>query len=360
MADRARWLLKMAHRYRVLIWLIVAIAGLDRLVASQARRWDAFDPNPYRERLACCREGRWDLLIVGGSPAMCGIDPAVLAGTPWRGERLESAFNLGLPLATTAEVWLAAEHGPRVPPRLLVYGATATDFNDSRMEQSGPRQMMTPGDLARAALTQPRMAGRYVWNFGSECAARAWQLYYHRRGIRLCLAESADQLWPGLCPADAAEARRGMHVSTLLRTGNGFTPHPPVTPALRLDAQKAAGQVPDSFLFMDRYQVGAGYLASLDRLLAGAARQGVPVLIVDLPVPADLDERMYPTQFAAYRTALANAAAAHGVPVLRATRTAVGLTDADFSDLVHLNGNGAAKMSAWLRTAVTGAGEATP
>jgi lysophospholipase L1-like esterase len=87
-------------------------------------------------------------------------------------------------------------------------------------------------------------------------------------------------------------------------------------------------------------------------LLAGAARQGVPVLIVDLPVPADLDERMYPTQFAAYRAALAKAAAARGVPVLHATRTAVGLTDADFSDLVHLNGDGAAKMSAWLRTAI--------
>ena len=81
-----------------------------------------------------------------------------------------------------------------------------------------------------------------------------------------------------------------------------------MTPALRLDAQKAAGVMPDKFLFMDRYRVGAAYLASLDRMLAGAARQGVPVLIVDLPVPADLDDRMYPTEFAAYRAALAEAA----------------------------------------------------
>jgi lysophospholipase L1-like esterase len=111
---------------------------------------------------------------------------------------------------------------------------------------------------------------------------------------------------------------------------------------------------------MDRYRVGAAYLASLDRLLAGAARQGVPVLIVDLPVSADLDDRLYPAQFAAYRTALADAAAARGVAVLHATRAAVGLTDADFSDLVHLNGEGAAKMSAWLRTAITAAGEVAP
>ena len=78
--------------------------------------------HPYRERLVRCREGRWDLLVVGGSPAMCGIDPAVLTGTPWRGEQLKTTFNLGLPLATAAEIWLAAEHGPRVPPKLLVMG----------------------------------------------------------------------------------------------------------------------------------------------------------------------------------------------------------------------------------------------
>jgi hypothetical protein len=352
--------MKAVRRHRVLIWLAVALAGLDRVVAVQARRWDAYDPHPYRERLARCHEGRWDLLVVGGSPAMCGIDPAILAGTPWRGERLESAFNLGLPLATAAEVWLAAEHGPQVPPRLLVYGATATDFNDSRVEESGPRQMMSVADLGRAAAARPKSSGWYAWNFASECAARTWQLYYHRRGIRLCLAETADRIWPGVCPAEGAEARHGIHVSTLLRTGNGFTPHPPVTAARRLDAQKAAGVVPERFLFMDRYRVGAAYLASLDRLLAGAARQGVPVLIVDLPVPADLDDRMYPAEFAAYRAALSDVARAHGVQILHATRTAVGLTDADFSDLVHLNGDGAAKMSAWLRTAITAAGEVAP
>jgi hypothetical protein len=352
--------LKAVRRYRVLIWLVVALVGLDRVVASQARRWDAYDPHPYRERLARCHEGRWDLLVVGGSPAMCGIDPAVLAGTPWRGERLETAFNLGLPLATAAEVWLAAKHGPKTPPRLLVYGASATDFNDSRTEESGPRQLMSLADLARAATARPKSTGWYAWNFGSECVARAWQLRYHRRGIRLCLADSADWLWPGVCPADAAEARHNVALSTQLRTNNGFTGHPPVTPALRLDAQKAAGQLPDSFAFMNRYQVGAAYLASLDRMLAEAARQGIPVLIVDMPVPADLDDRMYPAQFAAYRAALADAAAARGVPVLHATRSAVGLTDADFGDLIHVNGDGAAKLSAWLRTAVAAHGSLPP
>ena len=155
--------------------------------------------------------------------------------------------------------------------------------------------MMTASDLKLAAVARPRSAAWYAWNFGSERAARIWQLYYHRREFvcvwRKPLSDSCRAF-----PADAAEARRGITVSTALRTGNGFTGHPPVTPAVRLDAQKAAGQVPDSFLFMNRYRVGPAYMACLDRMLVRAARQNVPVLIVDMPVPADLDQRIYPTR----------------------------------------------------------------
>ena len=348
----------MLRRYRVLIWLLLGLAGLDRVVAAQARRWDAFDPHPYRERLARCRQGHWDLLIVGGSPAMCGIDPAVLSGTPWHGAPLESGFNFGLPLGTTAEAWLAAERGMANPPRLLIYGATATDFNASRRTADGPRQLMTLSQLGRASAAPLPTAGWYAWNYASERVVSGWQLYYHRRGIRLFLADTADRLWPGLCPTEAAEARRELAISIDLRTGNGFTRHPPVTPAVRLDAIKAAGQASDYFPFMERFHVGAGHLASLDRMLSAVARHGVPIVIVDLPVPADLDARLFPSEFAAYRAALAGVAAAHGVSVLRATRDRVGLTDADFSDLVHLNGDGAAKLSCWLRRAL--AAEASP
>jgi hypothetical protein len=35
--------------------------------------------------------------------------------------------------------------------------------------------------------------------------------------------------------------------------------------------------------------------------------------------------------------------------LLAAPRTAVGLSDADFADLVHLNTSGVPRMSTWLR-----------
>src|SRR5437870_2842307 len=115
------------RRYRVIVWFVVSLAALDALLAANARRWRSYDPHPYRERIARCRSRAWDLVVVGGSPAMCGIDPALLVGTSWRGGPVRSAYNLGLPLGTIAEVCHAVEHGLTAPPRLLVYAATATD-----------------------------------------------------------------------------------------------------------------------------------------------------------------------------------------------------------------------------------------
>jgi hypothetical protein len=349
-----------ARRYRVLIWFVVGLFGLDRVIASQARRWDAYDPHPYRERIARCRQGRWDLLVVGGSPAMCGIDPAGLAGMTWHGERLESAYNLGLPLGTANEVWLAAEHGPVVPPRLMIYGATATDFNDSRRSSDGPRELMTVADVRTAAAARPKLAAWYAINVGSEWVANAWQLYYHRRGIHYFFADVADSIRPGLCSADAAEARRGLAVTTNLRTGDGYTRATPEAPMMRLNSEWAAAQTRETFPFMDRYSVGAAHLAALDRMLAAAERRGVPVVIVDLPVPADLDRRMFPAEFAAYRSALKAAAASRNVHVLWADRESLGITNTDFSDLIHLNNEGAAKVSGWIRRIVESGGGDAP
>src|SRR5829696_2517198 len=98
MSERTAGLWKRVRRYRVAIWFTVGLLALDRVVASRARLWDAYDPHPYRELLARCRQQPWDLLVVGGSPAMCGIDPGVLTDIPAVGGPLRTAFNFGLPL----------------------------------------------------------------------------------------------------------------------------------------------------------------------------------------------------------------------------------------------------------------------
>ena len=109
-----------SRRLRVLAWFIVGLIALDVLVAGFRGCWDRYDPDDYQEKLRACRRRQWDLLIVGGSPVCEGLDPAVIAGLTWNGSELQRVYNLGLPGATTSEVWHAVRHGVTAPPRMLV------------------------------------------------------------------------------------------------------------------------------------------------------------------------------------------------------------------------------------------------
>jgi hypothetical protein len=334
-------------RYRVFLYLLLGLVLVDIGVASFRRVWRAYDPDDYRDRVENCRAHPADLVVVGGSTVCEGVDPAALEGLYWRGQVLQRAYNLGLPGATTLEVWHAIRHGLTTPPRLLVYGITASDLNDSRMEAHGPRSLMTRADLVDLARTSPNTAAWCLKHYGRERLAGAWNLFYYRNGIRLWAADHLERLWPGVCPAAAAEAREGLRYSAAMRQPSGFAPQPSVQ-ARRLDERKARGLASMCFTFLDNYQLG-GHLQHLDRLLDWAAEHGVDMVLVDMPVSQDLEERLYPREFARYRAALAKVKQRRSVRVLRASRTAVGLTDADFGDLIHLNAQGTARLSAWLQ-----------
>jgi hypothetical protein len=345
-------------RLRVVVFFLLGLALVDYAVRSHAALWLRYDSEVYRKRLAACRQRPHDVVILGSSPTMCGIDPDALLGLAWRGKPVEDAFNAGLPLATAAEVWHVVEHGLPVPPRLLVYGITATDLNEDRVEPQGPRTLMDAGDVAAWVRARPEAASWCLRHFASERVARAWQLYYHSEGIRLWAADRAERLRPGLCPELAAEARSRAGYNERLSRGGFLTAA--ATPAGRLDCRKAAGSIGPEFPFLDNYRIGT-YLAYLHRLIDWAAARGVPLVLLDLPVSADLEERMRPGCFARYHEALAQVERSRGVRVLRATRAATGIGDADFSDWVHLNSSGAERLSRWLRhelAAIDGAGRA--
>jgi hypothetical protein len=177
-----------------------------------------------------------------------------------------------------------------------------------------------------------------------------WQLFYYRNGIRLWAADMADKLWPGAFPQAVTEARKGLYQSEAWQNGHGYSAMP-MSPGARLDLRKAAGTIETSFHFMDNYRI-EGYRSYLDRLLRWAERHRVPILLVDMPVPADLEQRLYPREFVSYHQFLREVESSYQVPVVCDTRQAAGLTDADFCDLVHLNTDGNARFSAWLRRTI--------
>ena len=206
---------------------------------------------------------------------------------------------------------------------------------------------MDVGDLARWARYRPEATEWCIRQFAQGRFARLWNLYYYRNGIRLWAADQIERLRPGCCPEAAAEARAALDYSAILGRGHGFAPRPGFQ-AARLDQLKKAGSLGAPFPFLNKYRVG-GHLAYLRHLLDWAADHGVTVVLVDMPVSADLEERLFPQAFACYQAALAELERTRGVWVLRASRAAVGLDDADFADLIHLNRSGTARLSAWLR-----------
>ncbi len=339
-------------RYRVLAYFVFGLAAVDLLVFLLRPVWQAYTPDDYRERVANCRRHPADLVVVGGSPVAEGVDPALLVGLPWHGRHLPRAFGLGLSGATTLEIRHAVRHALAAsPPQLLVYGITASDLNDSRLEPHGPRSLMDLADLRELAHDRPGVGSWAYRQVAREWLAHVWQLSCYRCGIRLWLVDHLDKFWPGLCPSAAAEARLGRYYHAALQHEDGFAPQPEWQ-AQRLDRLKAVNWPGKPFSYLDNYRLGEN-LADLHRLLDWAEARRVAVVLVDMPVTAELEEQRFPAVFARYRAALAEVGRSRGVPILSASRAAVELTDEDFADWIHLNAWGTARLSAWLRVQLT-------
>jgi len=351
-----RWIVVCA-RMRILFYLVAGLVAVDLLVYSQRHVWRAYDPDEYRDKIQACRSQARDLVVLGGSPVCEGINPAFLTGLPWRGGVLERVYNLGLPGATMSETWHAVEHGLAAPPRLLVYGITASDLNDARDEPHGPRVLMGVRDVTCWVRVRPHSAEWCVRQYVYGRLTAVWQLYAYRNAIRLWAADQVERVWPGFCPQALAEAHDGLRMSTALRDDHGFSPRPHLRDS-RFDHLKAAGTPFERFHFLDNYRLG-GHLAYLHRLIDWSQSRGVALILVDMPVSADLECRLHPEAFARYRSALSDLERTRNVAILRASRDAVRLGDADFADLIHLNKQGAAHLGAWLRNELSALGRQT-
>jgi hypothetical protein len=204
---------------------------------------------------------------------------------------------------------------------------------------------MTWEDAAAWSRRNPARA-EWLWrHFLGERAARCWQLYRHRNGLRLWAADRAHAA-TGLFAEGAAEAQGGLRWSAAYRAPHGYAPHP-MTQANSL-ARLSPKNLHKLFGHLHNYRLGVHLAYARD--LAGWARERrTDLVLVDMPVSEELEERFHPKEFARYRAALEELRREHGLPVLRATRADVGLARGDFADLIHLNAQGADKLGRWLR-----------
>jgi hypothetical protein len=229
---------------------------------------------------------------------------------------------------------------------LIVYGISASDLNDSRNEPHGPYSLMTWSDWFESIRLRPDARSWMTRRFLEGQIRNCWSLFRYRHGIRMWTALRAEELVPGTCPESAAEARALLAYSDALRGGSGYAPASWFVHR-RYDLMKADGWVAPPFDYLHKYRMGS-HLIYLHRLADWCAEQETRLVLLDMPVTADLEAR-HPQVMVEYERRLSEFGSARNVTILRATRDRVGLTDAAFADLIHLNVVGMHKLSIWLR-----------
>lgn len=333
-------------RNRVVVWFVVLLILTDLAAGRFPAVWERHSPDDYAVRVTTCAREPRDLVFVGGSPVAEAIDPARLVGVCWQRKPLSSAYSLGLSGGTTSDFYHALLRGCPTPPRLLVYGATASDLNDSRGEPHGPYSLMTVGDVVRWARTRPENREWVVRHYAYGQVGKVSNLFRYRHGIRMWAATEADEQIPGSCPEAMREADELREHGEALRTGNGYAPARGFSEG-NFGVVKLARKVPKDFPFLQKYRTGS-HLKYLHKLIDWCEEGGVRLVVVDMPVTVDL-ETMYPKAFAEYRERLAEVERDRGVMVIRDAKKAARLNDAHFADLIHMNRDGAAVFSDWLR-----------
>ena len=336
------------RKLRPLLGLALAFGLLDCAVRWTAPVWERYSPDDYAARVEGCRREPRDFIVVGGSPVSEGFDPDAMTGLTWQGSPLANGYAVGLPGGTLTDVAIAVRHAAPIPPRLVIYGASATDVNDARNEPHGPYSLYATADVAEVWRTRPDARAWTVRRYAEGQCRRVSAIYRHRHGLKMAAADALESQSPGACPEAAKEANGLRDYADALRLGRGYAPAAWFADA-RYDLRKAASAPFAPFDFLDKYRTGSHWRYAAE-LHAWCTEHGVALVVVEMPVTADLEAK-YPGPTAEFR-ALLDTLPADGVPVLRARREALNLGDADFADTIHLNRAGAAKLSAWTRDAV--------
>ncbi len=335
---------KPVRRGRVLLWCLVTLVAFDYLVLAFDTTWKRYSPDDYSLRVEECAQHPHDIVFAGGSPIAEGVDPEILGSISWHTFEIGDYYNLGLSGGTTSDIYFGVKHACAVPPKVLVYGITASDLNDSRHEPHGVQSFMTRDDVADWCRTRPDAAEWATRHYAKGKLAKASALYQHRFGIRMWAASRCEELAPGSCPESAAEANRQLAIDTALHRGTGYAPTQWFT-SRSYDDMKRGGWVAPPFDYLARYKTGS-HLKYLHRLLDWAEEHDVEVVLIDMPVTADLEAR-HSAEFAEYRRHLADVKRTRGVTVLSGVEAE--LDDGHFADLIHMNRAGTLQFCAWLR-----------
>ena len=247
---------KRLYTFRVILYWLALLLAVEGLVRANVKTWRLYEADDYRERIHSCRRQKPDLVFVGGSPVSEGVDPDRLANLSWHGETLNKPFNLGLPGGTTTEFWYAVKHGITETPKLLVYGCTASDLNDTRQEPNGPRVLLDRHDVWEWVRENPKSREWVTRQYVQARLGQTSALFRHRYAIRLWAADIAEDYFPGSFTKSQKEADHNKNLTLGMRSTGGFAPRPGFASNNFANwKQKEKDDLP--FNFLQKYTIGA-------------------------------------------------------------------------------------------------------
>jgi lysophospholipase L1-like esterase len=264
---------------------------------------------------------RTDVVLVGDSMMDAAGDPAALSadGAPLS---IYNASVAGETLPTIAE-WTTKVVVPRLHPKLVVIGFSSNELNPSVLS---PAQGLAAYDGSRAARAAE---GRGNVVDDADAFLRRWSaLYRYRNELRHPFAQPLTGAFNPALSADGQD---------LAFQGQQYLSGGPLRDRVIIAGTIAA---------LAGFTVGPKNVAILRAMITSLRAQGAKVMLVAMPVTADLVS-YHPGGTVDYQTALDSfaaiataAGAQYAVPGVWPTPV--------FADPVHLNAVGAARFSTYL------------
>jgi len=325
-SGRRRWIGVVPLAVALVVLLLAEVAvHLGRSHLVEPRRWPSPELEKKYDRIGALASSRLlpDVVLVGDSMMDAGGDPATLAQAA-PGIPVYNASIAGETLPVIAD-WTTRIVMPRLHPKVVVVGFSSNELNPHSLDPQTGVAAYRGSRVVRAAEGIGSPVDRADAFFREHS-----MLYRYRSSLRHPFNEGAGPkvFDPMLTPAghDLAFANLGY-----LQQGG---------PA------RAQAVVQGVVGALQGFTVGGRNVTILEDMIRSVRRQGARVLLVAMPVTAELIS-FHPLGAADYQRAMdafAGAAERSGATFLQPGTW----PNRAFADPVHLNGVGAARLTAYL------------
>ncbi len=313
-----------------------------------------FDEKVAAYQELCATQGTPDVLIVGSSRAMRGIDPQVLEQElARRGYAKARVYNFGINGATARVVDLLVRRllQPNQLPKLVIWADGARAFNEGRSDRtyatiadSRGFQQLPGSEGAAIAKSQPFIINGYaaVDSFLNKTLSKASLAYGKRDRLHRALQALPPHLLGERSAAELVEAE-AINQSGFLSLGAEFEPNTYYQKYL-----KVSGDSDNDYV---NFNLTGTQDVATRQAVEFLQRQQIPLVFVNVPLSdryLDITRQKYELAFKQYMQTFAGAGKLQFVDL-------VGLWMQDYSlysDPSHLNRSGAQQVSTYLaRTA---------